>query len=106
MDTEDNADEANQNEPQLDNSVPQPVENNDELPMDTRDNADEDNQNQPQLDHSVPHVESFPTPQLEYYRLKADKSTQTCFKSNGSASQVLSALAQVRPFKTELPDDY
>ena len=56
---------------------------------------------QPELDHSVPHVHTFFSDALMYYTTKADKSTQTCFKSDGSASQVLNCFAQVKAFKTE-----
>ena len=53
------------------------------------------------LDHSVPHVECFPSELLDEGDVKADKSTQTQFKSDGTATQVLTSFAQIKDFKRE-----
>ena len=58
-------------------------------------------QQQLEVDDTLPHVESFLTEILHGYDKKADKSTQTVFKTDRTGTQVLSVFVNIKEFKKE-----
>ena len=56
------------------------------------------------IDDSLPHVETFPTRKVKKRGSVwiSDKSSQTYFKSEGTATQVLCSMVQVVEFKKEI----